>query len=142
MGAAAAARPRDRRGTAPHPSAIPHRQGGAATSCSARAVCSHPSFVRALKRFFQLGIAVFGAAALAATAVAAPPGTPIANRGEVSFVGNSGLTTIYSNQVALVVAPPPSRAALTLLRSDPSSGTAAIAQPTQCFVNGVPTPLP
>jgi hypothetical protein len=89
-----------------------------------------------------LGVGVFGALAIAATALAAPPGTPIANRGEVRFTGSAGPTTVYSNQVALVVAPPPSRAAVTLLRADSSSGSPAIAHPTQCLINGMPTPLP
>ena len=131
MGAAAAARPRERRGTAP-PRAVmtPPRQGGAAASCSARAVCSRLSFVAAL-----------GALLLAATAAAAPPGTTISNRAEVRYVTGSGPATIVSNLLDVVVVPPPSRAALTLLRSD-ASGSLSVARPTQCTSSGTPSALP
>jgi uncharacterized repeat protein (TIGR01451 family) len=78
---------------------------------------------------------------LSAAAAAAPPGTPISNRAEVRFTVTSGLTTIYSNAVDVVVAPPPSRAALTLLRSD-SSGAPDVASATQCVSSGATVPLP
>ncbi|HUQ53789.1 MAG TPA: hypothetical protein VM692_16285, partial [Gammaproteobacteria bacterium] len=131
MGAAAAARPRETRGTAPHRTVIaPPRQGGAAQSCSARAVCSRPPF-----------LATLSALLLAATAAAAPPGTPITNRAEVQYVAGSGPTTIVSNSVDVVVVPRPSRAALTLLRSE-SSGAPGVAQPTQCTSSGTALALP
>jgi uncharacterized repeat protein (TIGR01451 family) len=78
---------------------------------------------------------------LCAAAAAAPPGTPISNRAEVRFTATSGLTTIYSNAVDVVVAPPPSRAALTLLRAD-ASGPASVAQATQCVSGGSAAVLP
>ncbi len=131
MGAAAAARPRVLRGTAPPRTVItPPRQGGAAQSCSARAVCSRPFFVGALLALL-----------LAATAAAAPPGTSISNRAEVQFIGSAGPTTIVSNSVDVVVVPAPSRAALTLLRAD-TRGSMKVAQPTECLRNGEPLTLP
>ncbi len=102
MGAAATARPRESRGTAPHRTVITTpRQGGAATSRSARAVPAHSSFVGRMMRLKHLATSVVAAVLLASTAVAAPPGTPIANRGQVQYAGSAGLTTIYSNEVAL-----------------------------------------
>src|SRR5262245_3724857 len=138
MGAAAAARPREMSGTAPRPTVMaPCRQGGAARSCSARAVSARLSFVRASHR---AAVAVLGFF-LCAAAAAAPPGTPILNRAEVRFTATSGLTTIYSNAVNVVVAPPPSRAALTLLRSD-AAGAPELALATQCVSGGATVPLP
>ena len=131
MGAAAAARPRVLRGTAPPRTAItPPRQGGAAQSCSARAVCSRPSFAAALVALL-----------LAATAAAAPPGTSISNSAEVQFIGSAGPTTIVSNSVDVVVVPAPSRAALTLLRAD-TRGSMKVAQPTECLRDDGPLTLP
>ena len=128
MGAAAAARPRQLSGTAPRPTVnAPSRQGGAAQSCSARAVSERSSFVRASQRAAVAVLAFF----LSAAAAAAPPGTPISNRAEVQFTAASGLTTIYSNAVNVVVAPPPSRAALTLFRAD-AAGSPSLALATQC----------
>src|SRR5688572_9793442 len=138
MGAAAAARPRELSGTAPPPTVdAPSRRGGAAQSCSARAVSGSSSFVRASQR---AGVAVLGFF-LCAAAAAAPPGTPISNRAEVQFTAIAGSTTIYSNSVNVVVAPPPSRAALTLLRSD-ATGAADVALATQCVSGGATLPLP
>ena len=97
MGAAAAARPRELSGTAPRPTVTAPRQGGAARSCSARAISSRSYLRRATIAFFGVFVA--------ATAAAAPPGTPISNRAEVEFTAASGLTTIYSNAVDVVVAP-------------------------------------
>jgi uncharacterized repeat protein (TIGR01451 family) len=109
---------------------VPHRvtitaprRGGAARSCSARAV--------------------FGALAsllLAAPAGAAPPGTPIVNRAQVEFTAGSAVTTSYSNPVSVIVAPPPARAALTLLRPA-ASGALGAALPTQCVSGGQTLPL-
>ena len=131
MGAAAAARPRVLRGTAPPRTVItPPRQGGAAQSCSARAVCSRPSFAAALLALL-----------LAATAAAAPPGTSISNSAEVQFIGSAGPTTIVSNSVDVVVVPAPSRAALTLLRAD-TRGSMKVAQPTECLRDDGPLTLP
>ena len=131
MGAAAAARPRVLRGTAPPRTVItPPRQGGAARSCSARAVCSRPSFAAALLALL-----------LAATAAAAPPGTSISNSAEVQFIGSAGPTTIVSNSVDVVVVPAPSRAALTLLRAD-TRGSMKVAQPTECLRDDGPLTLP
>src|SRR5688572_8636706 len=138
MGAAAAARPRELSGTAPPPTVdAPSRRGGAAQSCSARAVSGSSSFVRASQR---AGVAVLGFF-LCAAAAAAPPGTPISNRAEVQFTAIAGSTTIYSNSVNVVVAPPPSRAALTLLRSD-ATGSPDVALATQCVSGGATLPLP
>ncbi|HWN37549.1 MAG TPA: hypothetical protein VNP02_03560, partial [Gammaproteobacteria bacterium] len=82
---------------------------------------------------------------LAATAAAAPPGTPpgttIPNQAEVSFTSASGLTTTYSNAVNVLVAPPPSRSTLTLLRAD-GSGTPTLASTTQCVSGGSTMALP
>src|SRR6185503_21387167 len=133
MGAAAAARPRELSGTAPRPTVIAPRQGGAAQSCSARAVSSRSYLRRATIAFFGFF--------LAAAAAAAPPGTPISNQAEVSFTGASGLTTAYSNAVNVLVAPPPSRSALTLLRAD-ASGAATLASTTQCVSGGSTVALP
>jgi uncharacterized repeat protein (TIGR01451 family) len=83
--------------------------------------------------------ALFAAAsALAAT----PPGTPIANRAAVDFAGPAGPTTALSNEVQLLAAPTPSRAALSLLRSDPTRGTALAAAATQCLGSAGQTLLP
>src|SRR5688572_14455927 len=133
MGAAAAARPRETSGTAPRPTVTAPRQGGAAQSCSARAVSLRSYLRRATIAFFGFF--------LAATAAAAPPGTPISNRAEVEFTAASGLTTIYSNAVDVVVAPPPSRAALTLLRAD-AAGSPTLASATQCVSGGSTVALP
>jgi uncharacterized repeat protein (TIGR01451 family) len=78
---------------------------------------------------------------LATAASAAPPGTLISNRADVRYVAGSGSTTIVSNSVDVIVAPLPSRAALTLLRAD-ALGTPAVAQATQCYVGSTPAPLP
>ncbi|HVJ31427.1 MAG TPA: hypothetical protein VNA66_14020, partial [Gammaproteobacteria bacterium] len=78
---------------------------------------------------------------LSAAAAAAPPGTPISNRAEVRFTGNAGLTTTYSNAVDVVVAPPPSRSALTLLRAD-AAGSPNLASATQCVSGGSTVALP
>lgn len=59
----------------------------------------------------------------------------------MAFTGAAGLTTIYSNAVSIVVAPPPSRAALTLLRAD-ATGTASLALATQCVSGGATIALP
>jgi uncharacterized repeat protein (TIGR01451 family) len=102
----------------------PPRLGGAARSCSARAV------------FSALATLLF-----AAPGGAAPPGTPIVNRAAVEFSAGNSLTTSYSNSVSVIVAPPPSRAALTLLR--PAAGGAlGAALPTQCVSGGQSLPLP
>ncbi len=61
--------------------------------------------------------------ALAATA----PGTPITNRATLDFVGPAGAATVQSNEVSLLAAPTPSRAALSLLRTDPARGSALVA---------------
>src|SRR5262245_13844835 len=127
MGAAAAARPRDLSGTAPRPTTIAPRQGGAARSCSAFAVSLHLPFMLTLRRLAS----ALGALVLSAAAAAAPPGTPISNRAEVSFTGAAGLTTTYTNAVNVVVAPPPSRSELTLLRSG-AVGVSTLAAATQC----------
>src|SRR6185436_20958612 len=123
MGAAAAARPRELSGTAPRPTVIAPRQGGAARSCSAFAV--------SLNSYLRRASIAFCGLLLAAAAAAAPPGTPISNRADVSYTGNAGLTTTYSNAVNVVVAPPPSRSALTLLRTD-ATGPPTRASATQC----------
>jgi uncharacterized repeat protein (TIGR01451 family) len=143
MGAAAAARPREIRGTVPPRTVITTpRQGGAATSCSARAVCSHSSFSRVLRNLAGLTLGLLATTALAQTAPATPPGTPIVNRGQVQFTGNAGLTTIYSNEVGVVVVPPPSRATLSLQRADFDGGSPTVAQATACLVGGTLTALP
>jgi uncharacterized repeat protein (TIGR01451 family) len=80
--------------------------------------------------------------ALSATAVAAPPGTTIENRGYVQFTSGAGLTSIASNAVELIVEPSPSRAALTLQRADFERGTPSVAQPTHCLRGGAMTTLP
>src|SRR5262245_61816894 len=123
MGAAAAARPRELSGTAPRPTVTAPRQGGAARSRSARAVSSYSYLRRDTLAFFGIF--------LAATAAAAPPGPPISNQAEVRFTAASGLTTTYSNGVNVVVAPPPSRSAVTLLRAD-AAGSPNLASATQC----------
>src|SRR5262245_62155985 len=137
MGAAAAARPRELSGTAPRPTVIDPRQGGAARSCSARAVSQHLPFALALRRV-ACAVCAF---VLTAAAAAAPPGTPISNRAEVRFTGNSGATTTYSNAVDVVVAPPPSRAALTLLHSD-AAGASTLVSATQCVGGASTSTLP
>src|SRR5262245_9696404 len=139
MGAAAAARPRDKKsGTAPRPTVdAPSRRGGAAQSCSAPAGSGRPSFVRASQRAAVAVLAFF----LSAAAAAAPPGTPISNTAEMRFTGAAGLTTTYSNAVNVVVTPPPSRAALTLLRAD-AAGTPSLALATQCSSGGSTIALP
>src|SRR5262245_17438567 len=133
MGAAAAARPRESSGTAPRPTVIAPRQGGAARSCSARAGSSYSYLRRATIVFFGI--------LLAATAAAAPPGAPISNQAEVRFTAASGLTTTYSNAVNVLVAPPPSRSALTLLRAD-AAGSPTLASTTQCVSGGSTVALP
>jgi hypothetical protein len=59
----------------------------------------------------------------------------------VSFTSASGLTTTYSNAVNVLVAPPPSRSTLTLLRAD-GSGTPTLASTTQCVSGGSTMALP
>jgi uncharacterized repeat protein (TIGR01451 family) len=59
----------------------------------------------------------------------------------VQFTAIAGSTTIYSNPVNVVVAPPPSRAALTLLRSD-AAGAEVLALATQCVSGGTTVVLP
>ena len=76
--------------------------------------------------------------ALAATA----PGTPITNRASIDFVGPAGAATVESNEVSLLAAPAPSRAALSLLRTDPSRGSALVASTTECRNTAGQTPLP
>jgi uncharacterized repeat protein (TIGR01451 family) len=93
--------------------------------------------VRASRR----AAAAFFGFLLAVAAAAAPPGTPIENRAEVSFTGGAGPTTTFSNSVNVVVAPAPSRAALTLLHPD-ASGTPGPALPTQCVTGGSNVTLP
>jgi uncharacterized repeat protein (TIGR01451 family) len=79
---------------------------------------------------------------IAAPSAAAPPGTPISNRAEVQFAGVGGPTTIYSNEVSVVVAPLPSRATITLLRADSAGGSFSLARPTQCLTGSTSTLLP
>jgi uncharacterized repeat protein (TIGR01451 family) len=49
---------------------------------------------------------------------------------------------VQSNEVSLVAAPTPSRAALSLLRTDPARGSALVASPTECRNTAGQTPLP
>ncbi len=144
MGAAAAARPRETRGTAPHRNVVsPQRAGGAVQRCSARAVCSDPCCVRPWQRRLRTWAAALGLVCAAATALAATPaGTSIANRATVEFIGPAGATTAVSNEVALRAAPAPSRAALSLLRADAVRGTPLTAAMTQCVGTAGTTLLP
>jgi len=128
--------------------------GGAAQSCSARAVSPRPYFpnqifaflrlLRALRALRERSFAfVFFALFVAtATLAATPPGTAITNRATLDFVGPAGATTVQSNEVSLLAAPAPSRAALSLLRTDPGRGSALIASTTECRTTAGRTPLP
>ena len=141
MGAAATARPREPRGAAPHRKDItPPEQGGAAKSCSARAAFLRLKFSKHLVRTFGLFAVLYVAFAPLERSFAAPPGTPIVNRGEVSFSRASGPVTNYSNEVSLIVAPAPSPATIVLWRADPNSVTPLVPGATQC-VSGQSTVL-
>ncbi len=127
-----------RRGTAPPRTVIaPPRQGGAAQSCSARAVCSRPSFVRAS------GVArrqCSGCRARGDRSRRRPERrSRIAPR--FSFIGSAGPTTDLQQlgrrrRRAGAVA----RRADAAARRSPAAAS-RIAQPTQCFVDGGRLPL-
>ena len=148
MGAAAAARPRETRGTAPRPTVrISSRQGGAAHSCSALTVSSRPSsfipFLRLLGVLGERTLAFLFAFLIATTALGATaPGTVITNRALIDFVGPAGATTVQSNEVSLLAAPTPTRAAMSLLRTDPGRGSDLVASTTECRNTAGQTPLP
>jgi uncharacterized repeat protein (TIGR01451 family) len=56
-------------------------------------------------------------------------------------LGSGGATAIVSNSVDVIVVPPPSRAALTLMRAD-LGGSMSVASATQCVSGATLTPLP
>lgn len=119
---AAVARPRGSCAAAPHQTGLNTQEpGGVAHGCSARTLFLNLKFL-----LITLLLAVV------TPAVAAPPGTPITNRGEVTFQRAGGTVTVSSNEVSLLVAPSPSLSALTLMRLDSAAPESPIVGDTVC----------
>jgi hypothetical protein len=121
-----------------------HAEGGVATS--------YPAFGAFGARLNSLlASALLFAGVLIAPAVSVAqvtaPGTVIRNVGTVAYQAPGGLAaTTLSNEVALAVQPPPSRATIQLARYEAGSQSTFTAGPTQCrasngFVSlGAPSP--
>jgi uncharacterized repeat protein (TIGR01451 family) len=111
-------------------------RGGSAECRPAPAAFWRRLAARAGVVFALAGFAAHGTQALAQT----PPGTLIRNVATVEYLGVGGVTErVATNAADLVVVPPPSRAALTLLRADPQAAAGATAA-TQCIgTNGTVT---
>ncbi len=71
-----------------------------------------------------------------------PPGTIVRNAGVVSFDAGGVVRVVSSNEVALTIAPQPSRATVSLARYAAQSTTAQTAGPTQCRAGTALTTLP
>jgi uncharacterized repeat protein (TIGR01451 family) len=96
------------------------------------------------KRFVLAFTFVLAAVFAAPESVAqvTPSGTAIRNTGFVSFDAGGINRVVSSNEVALTVTPPPSRAQIALARYAVASPTAQTAGPTQCRGGAGFAPLP
>jgi uncharacterized repeat protein (TIGR01451 family) len=90
-----------------------------------------------------LALCAIGFSSLAISQTA--PGTLISNSAVLEFTRPNGITdTVFSNTVNATVEPPPSSAAISLLRATnaASSTQQSTAGPTSCRVGGAFSPLP
>jgi uncharacterized repeat protein (TIGR01451 family) len=110
-------------------------------------VKNYPAFgafmSRAKRCVLSFALACLGLAAAAqSVAQITPPGTIVRNTGVVSFDAGGVVRVVSSNEVALTVAPQPSRATVTLARYAAQSTTIQTAGPTQCRAGTAFTTLP